>query len=259
MKRYVSLLLFVLFCNALCAQDLIVTKEQDSINCQISLISDKFIYFSVIKNHEKINSSLPLEQVVSYLRGYYPVIPQKTEKKFAPDNYATFRVAVVAGYNYRFAEYNHGFNYGAELNYFFKESLGIGLCYTGNHFFQLNLSWKLIHIHNVIPTFNVRLFDSKKQSATLIKFGIGYTYYNGEYCYRFFDFYQHIKEWEGIGMLIGAGYDLPFSKTMAVCFQLSFATGIPTKFDDNLSYWITRDFDGGSSRFIFSIGLRFAK
>jgi hypothetical protein len=243
MKKRLLLFLLTLFCNALCAQDLIVTNNNDSINCQILTIDAEMIHFYVMKNNEKVKSSLPWNQVLSSSSGYY----SKTEEDYVYQNkniyqkknedYAHFRIAIVVGYSYRFLlshtffnedyykQLKNGYHYGMELNYYFNESLGIGINWHASHFNSKsagNYDPEKTRIRQFIPIFSTRTFDKKKQGAFLLNIGVGYISYKDEYRWNYHNDFQTP---EGIGILLSAGYDIPISQTMAIYLQSSITSG----------------------------------
>ena len=260
MKKQLLLLSFVLICSALYAQDLIVTDNQDSINCQILMIGDGLMHYSTMKNNEKIKSSIPLEEVLSSVQGYYSPPKSSYTQPQKKADYAHFRIAVAGGYSRRlfsskgsfvedsYKEPKNGFHYGLELNYYFNENIGIGINYYATHFKLKDDHSNKLRIQQVIPTFSTRIFDEKQRGGVLINIGVGYIDYDE---YRWSSYYSGNSAVmdSGIGLLCSVGYDFAFSKTMAVCLQASITSGKLT--DINTS--------NGWGKVNLSLGLRFAK
>jgi len=242
--------LFVLISNALCAQDLIVTTNQDSINCKILMIGDGMIYYSTMKD-EGIRNAIPLDQVASSCQDYYFDIEQKTMKR--KKVYPAFRMAFAGGYSLRtrlpkgywddsyLKNMRNGFNFGIEMNYFFNESLGMGMNFYSSHF-----NFSKVSILHIIPTFTVRDFDKRKRSALLINVGIGYIAYSE--VHRWENSESTITD-KAIGLLCGVGYDIPLSNTIAVYFQASYV--------GDLSF-LFKEYSEGFGRLNLSGGFRFS-
>jgi len=193
--------------------------------------------------------------------------------------YPRFRIAVACGYSYRtarepegitkndanYGKAKNGFHYLGEFDYFFNESVGIGINYNASYFnFADNYRSDKVQIRQIMPTLNARVFDKKKESAFLVSMGIGCNNYRNDYWWiEKHNSKKNInttKDW-GVGFLCSAGYDLAFSQTMAAFFQISFSGGTGISINDytyhKQSYFrIDRDDFG---KFNFSIGLRFSK
>ena len=155
------------------------------------------------------------------------------------NDYPHFRIAVAGGYSHRTAyiasEYKNGFHYGVELNYYFK-IMGIGLNYSGNQFYQG------VNIHQFIPTVNMRIFDYEKRGAFLANIGAGYV---GN------------RNGATIGMLLGLGYDIPLSQTMAIYAQASISGGKLKRAEYDV---FMKEFEYEKLGLLkLSLGLRFAK
>jgi hypothetical protein len=263
MKKHLLLFLFALICNALCAQDLIVTTNNDSINCQILVIGnkpvgDKLLHFTVIRDNEVVKISLPVEQIRTSILGYYSdvepiyVYPNIHQKK-TDDYYSRFIIAIAGGYSNRFISSNrtsnedyykklkNGYHYGMELNYYFNKYLGIGINYYISYF-NLNATdyrdSEKIRMQQVIPTFNVRIFDKQKFGAFLFNIGVGYVDYKNECYMTFYNNGSYSLPWtvreRGIGVLCSIGYEILLSHAMSVYLQSSITSQLKT----NLSFGV---------------------
>ncbi|MCL2041832.1 MAG: hypothetical protein FWG84_07330 [Bacteroidales bacterium] len=291
MNKRLLLFLFVLGFNALYSQDLIVTSNQNSINCQILMIGDGLMHYSTMKNDETIKSSIPLEDVVLSVQGYYSPPTSSYTPPRKKSDYAHFRIAAAGGYSYRTASLpsgipsdvrdyyrksKNGFNYGVEFNYFFNQFLGMGINYYASRFNPAGDSpmWypdkvsERVRIQQIIPTFNMRVFDRQKQGAFLASIGLGYVDYKDKALATDLNnlHFATMKGWS-IGMLWSVGYDLPISQTLAIYFQASLTGGVVTKFTlideitgDTETFSVDDVNDGeGIGKINLSIGLRFAK
>jgi hypothetical protein len=292
MKKQCLLFVFILLCSALHSQDLIVTTNHDSINCQILVIDNEVIHFSFIKDNEKIKTSLPFDQVLSSSLGYYANSGSDYVAYPKDKNYARFRVALAGGYscrtftipegtsleskNYQNKARN-GFHYGMELNYYFHRFIGIGINYYADHFNPEGnfpeMSNYLIHIstktrfQQITPTFNVRVLDRQRRGALVAGIGLGYTDYITKF-YRTNDSYGHIGTEKGwtVGMLWNIGYDIPLSQTMAIYVRAALNAGVVTNItmiDEITGKTETISVDDvnngvGLGKMSLSVGVRFA-
>ena len=229
MKKYSLLILFASIFNVLCAQDLIVTESRDSINCQILAIEDGKIHFNLSANRAKM-MFLPVEEVQSFSFGFYPntVADFNYTYKKKPD-YARFRVAVAGGYSYRtpkvesglpssyVQKLKNGYHYTVEFNYYFNESLGMGINYSASHFnpkmtTEIGNVLDKMRLQQIIPTFNMRVLDKQKRGAFVASIGIGYVDYRDKGCLTELN-NLHFATIRGatVGMLLSVGYDIPLS------------------------------------------------
>jgi len=172
------------------------------------------------------------------------------------ENYTHFRIAVAGGYSHRIINRHirkDGFNYGLESNYYFNQYFGIGFNYSAGHFNSSDEFFGKTRIQHFVPTFCTRMFDQKK-GGLLTNVGIGFIHYIHKHKglsltqYGWTSRYYSDSDM-GLCALFSIGYDVPFSKTMAVFFQTSFAVGLSELIND-----VT-----GWGRLNLSIGLRFAK
>lgn len=69
--KLILTLLLCLFGLFVQAQDLLVTKRGDSVNCKITQVAEKYIYFTYSIDEESKSTIIPIERVVSYTRGYF--------------------------------------------------------------------------------------------------------------------------------------------------------------------------------------------
>jgi hypothetical protein len=283
MKKFLLLPLLVALCGALSAQDLIVTTDNDSINCRILEIEEELMYF-ITDGNEEINLYLPMERVQSFTFGFYPDV----EPLYKASDYARFRVAVAGGYSLRTftilegtsgesRDYQNrsrnGFHYGVELNYYFHRFMGVGITYYGSHFnpsgsvpeFHPYYITSKTRIQHIIPTFNVRVLDRQRRGALVGGIGIGYMDYYTKYYEGSFHGLTE-KGWT-VGILWSVGYEVPLYKTIAIYFQASLNAGVVptvTIIDEETGKTTTISADNenpgtGLGKANLSIGLRFAQ
>ena len=154
------LVLFSLSCW-LCAQDLIVTTQGDSINCSITTISSARLFYSQQIGDDIRRDNIALSNVALYSRkGYFPVIlgnsssPAVRKRKDEPSG--RWQLGVEAGISRRIGEVppdldpmledhieaqRNGLHVSGSIHYFIKEELALGVVY--NSFFGAKHSMEI--------------------------------------------------------------------------------------------------------------------
>jgi hypothetical protein len=288
-KYFFVTVCLTIFTMSLYAQDLIVTSENDSINCKITKVKSDYIYFVCKYKEETRNTLLPVNKVAYYQLDYYPTAEVPAEEIQAYKSYPHFKVAVSGGWGYRiapiandvppeFVQYvkglKSGFHYNAALSYYFNKHLGIGLKYNGSHsgnemdnIYLINpdstieygkMSDKIM-INLILPYFTARFLSARNDNCLFLEAGFGYMGYRDrativsqELTYTGFT----------IGLCGTVGYDFAISQDWAIGFQLSLITGSISQFKVSGSgYTGTIDLKQyeGLSRIDLSVGLRFNK
>ncbi|WP_424961174.1 hypothetical protein [Ekhidna sp.] len=153
MKHFLFALILLLVSYGAHSQDIIVTKDGDTITCQITRVSDDFIHFSVFDKSGILlmRSRLPLSEVESYEQtDIEPDVESNSNEPglneqnrlILPDfKLATFRLALNAGYTYQFGGYEAWpdsyqkqlqslWNVGGDFHYFPSEVFGVGIKYN---------------------------------------------------------------------------------------------------------------------------------
>jgi hypothetical protein len=287
MKNLFIFILSMLFSLSLYAQDLIVTHEDDSLNCKITGIKKNNIYFTFLYKEEIRNTLMPVNQVKKYQYNYYQT-PEIIINKVIKDKvFPRFRVAVDGGWGYRtgrlsnnipadFRAYANklksGFHYALDVSYFFTEHMGVGLKYDAllsrnkmnGVFYVDNPSRHGVMSDNIAirfigPIFYTRLLNRSKKNCLLAHCGIGYLAYRDNVVLLSDDY---ILKGNTVGVSVGVGYDIGITKNFALGFQLSLLTGTVTKYtiSGKTSGRTTQPEEGENlSHINLSIGLRFNK
>lgn len=291
MKKIITLLmLFVFFSRIGISQDLIVTNDEDSINCKITKIKTDAIYFT-FKHKEEIRSTLlPISNVKYHQYGYYQESEVPKEKIVGYENYKHFRIALNGGYSYMTAkisentppdfknyskELKSGYHLGFDVIYYFTEPLGLGFKYCSfnsknsiDNIYLTDLNGYTaygkmsddISITFFGPTFSTRLLNSDKTNAFLLGLSIGYIGYKNDFVL--------IDDYEMTGSTAGfvyeMGYDIGLTENVSLGFQLTLIGGNLFKYkisDGIRTETIELDSDDdeliSTSHIDFSIGLRF--
>jgi hypothetical protein len=284
MKNLFIFILSTLFSLPLYAQDLIVTHENDSLNCKITGIKKNNIYFTFQHKGELRNTLLPVNQVKNYQYSYYQTPEILVSKNIANKLFPRFRVAVNGGWSYRIARLSNnvpadftayanklksGFHYNLDVSYFFTAHIGAGFQYHASFFrnkmdvYDTNSNQSGVMSDNIAirfigPLFYTRLLNSNKKNGLLAHCGIGYLAYsdNAVLIEAF-----TLKGYT-VGVSVGIGYDIGISKNFALGFQLSLISGTMTQYTESnktSSKTIKLEEVENLSHINLSVGLRFNK
>ena len=150
-----ALFLFFLLCFTLAvsySQDIIVTNQGDTIECEITRVSEEFIHFTVYDQSGIIlmRSRLPVTGVQYYTQGIREDEEEEADTPLSEENEEFFlssladtrlRLALNAGFTYQFGGYEWApdsyrdqmqtlWNLGGEFHYFTSDNFGIGIKYS---------------------------------------------------------------------------------------------------------------------------------
>ncbi|GHU69102.1 hypothetical protein FACS189413_07380 [Bacteroidia bacterium] len=285
-KNWFIVCSLAVFTLPLCAQDLVVTTDGDSLNCKITKIKGDFIYFTFKHKKEVRNTLFPKNRVVDYKYKYYSESELPASHKPQGDDYSKLRVAIDAGWSYRTAplaeqltseekslmqDLKSGWSVGAELTYYFSEYMGIGFRYNEHlssasapgyltypdGYTENGMLHENIRISYIGPLFSTRFFNADKTNCFLLNIGLGYV---GYYDKR--SLIAHHLTGGTLGAYYGIGYDIGIAKNWAIGIQLSGTTGVlsSVKRSDG-TYTETIQLERGSyeglGRLDIAVGLRF--
>ena len=286
--KYIFGLLIIILSNAIHAQDLIVTKENDSLNCKITKIKTDNIYFTFMHKDEIRSTLLPIADVKYHQYNFYKTSIVPADKVVDTQKYNHFRIAVNGGRSYRVGkiagnnepeiqqyqkELKSGYNLGIDMTYFISEPIGFGIKYSNfksknsmddiyltfpNGYTEYGKMSDNISISFIGPMFSTRLMNANKKNALFLNFGIGYMGYNNEAVLVS----NYTMSGSTLGLSYDVGYDIGFSENFAVGFQFSFLMGTVMEYelsDGIKSETIKLDKDSyeSLSRIDLSIGLRY--
>lgn len=289
MRNIVIATLLALMANSICAQDLIVTNDGDSINCKITNVKPDNIYFTFKHKDEIRNTLLPKKSVKNYQFEYYQTSEVPKVKSQGYGSYQHFRIALNAGYSYLTAKVaesvpsdfksyikglKSGYHFGGDLAYYFNEPLGVGIKYyifkssnRMDNIFVDDLDDRRYGIMSddltisfIGPTFSTRLLNENKNNALLMNLSLGYMGYSNDKV--IVDKYKMTGS--TLGLSLDIGYDIGLSENLALGFQVSLLTGVLSKYDWNdgtttQTIKLEKDEYENLNRIDLSIGLRFNK
>lgn len=291
MKKFMIIFLLVPFLNVrVYSQDLIVTNEDDSINCKITKIKTDYIYFTFKYQDEIRSTLLPMSDVKNHQFDFYQTSEVPKDKVIGYQNYQHFRIAINGGYSYHTAkvsesvpndfkdyvkELKSGLHFGGDVTYYFTEPLGFGVKYL---IFKSSNSMDNIYVEDtdgnrtygkmsddltisfIGPTFSTRLLSHNKSNALIMNLSLGYMGYSNDKV--IVDNYKMTGS--TLGMAFDIGYDIGLSEYLSLGFQISFISGTLFEYDwDDGTTTVTIDLEKGEyeslNRIDFSVGLRFSK
>lgn len=289
MKKTITLFAIIICFITAKAQDLVLTNTGDSINCKITKVEYNNVYFTFKRNNEIKSTLISNSELKEYKYKYYSTSLLPANKIFNNQKYSHWRYGFNIAYGYQTAKSNpnqnqlerdysdglrSGYSFSADVTYFIKENLGIGLKYnrfnTSNSlnnvtFTPLNagptkfgtLSDE-VKIDFIAPYFSVRQISNNEKNALLMGIALGYIGYNNNYLRA--DKFTDTSS--SFGMMLDLGYDVGLSKSTALAFQLSYLASTLSYMDVNDgSKTVRQTFDKNSliglGRVDVSIGLKF--
>lgn len=285
-KKLIIFIFFILIglSTSLEAQDLIVTREGDSLNCKITKVEPDYIYFRIAKDGGVLNTLLPMPQLSFYKYQFYPTSEIPVDARIdGPKDFPRFRLAINGGWSYRLAkvagnnspdveEYikqlKSGYSYGGDVTYHWSKNSGIGAKYdvfrSKNELEdgpgQVVVASDDISLTFIGPYYSSRFLTANKKNSLLMNVGLGYVGYK--------DKAYFISDYEltggTAGLLVDIGYDIGLSKSFAIGFQLALIGGLLTQYElDNGFTTQTIELDEdeyeGLGRINLSVGLRLIK
>ena len=262
---------------AIFAQDLIVTNNNDSLNCKIIQISGDYVYFCFIHENKVRKTTIPTMIVQYYKYDYFEDndLLSKLIVRKKPE-YSRWRLNINGGWSNRTRQVStfihpddralsrqlkSGYNYSLDATCFFIEALGVGLKYdfyktSGSHWiYETDISIAFIG-----PFFALRFFDHSKTNCLIMNFGIGRVNFNE--IGKAYGIAYSGKE-STVGIVADMSYDIALSKYLYLGFQISYLPGKITEFDlfDNKNRYVRRIVLENEyltlSRFNLGFGFRF--
>ncbi len=257
-------------------QDLIVTTNNDTINCKITKIKKEYIYFTFSQNGDIRNTLLPLNEVNIFTENYYSYseVSAKDIKKndvkhgarFAFNTGPAFRIAKIpddfsSDAKDVIRDLKSGVNISSDLHFFSSETTGWGAKYSLFKSSATSGSVKdNLTIHYLGPSMVTRLRGMDKQTAWILGVSLGYMTYKEKMNTN------NNESWTGgtFGSSAEIGYEFKVSEQTWLGIQVSVVSGILRKFTYNSgtrSEVIELDSDEyeGLGRIDLSVGIRFGK
>lgn len=289
--RTALILLIALLCSKIYAQDLIVTKSDDSLNCKITKVKKDYVYFIFKHENEVRRTLLPVSDVETYSYNFFKKgeVEEKDIKNFKGD-YKRLRIALNAGFGYQIAkiadnipedfraytkELKSGFQFGADASFFISEFVGFGIKYRGfnskNELANVSIEQsdgsrrfgKLsdnINVSFIGPQISTRYLNHNAKNALIVNLSLGYLGYSNNSLVV--DSFK--TSGSTLGLVYDIGYEIGISKHLSIGVQASILSGRLSKIeieDETSTQTISLEKDQREnlSRLDFSIGLIFHK
>lgn len=266
------------------AQDLLITANMDSINCNIISVGRDSIYYATGPDSSAAKTAIPTAYMKKYLYDYY--VPSETPavRKY---EWQHVRIGLSGGYGRRlnkisdqipeqyrdyYSKQKNGYQFNAIIQYFFNESYGLGATYrcfkskteysnsytTNSYWGQYIISeYKrdFITITYIAPVFSVRFYDATNSDALLMNYSAGYLEYYDQ-CAN-----NVTLKGNTLGLSLGIGYDFRVNENFAIGLDANYISGVISELTVTENrHSSTVKLDGGNKeglhRLDFSIGLR---
>jgi hypothetical protein len=292
MKKTVTIFILMMFASKSFSQDLIITTENDSINCKITKMDYTYIYFSFLQNNKVQTTLIPKTQVKQLVYNFYSHSEVPAVKTGKDKNYPKFRISLGGGFSYRtasispdldpaFIDYMKklklGFNLYADGTGYFNRFLGLGGSFkwfrsansmhdlieidpaTGTIINKGTLSDK-INILYIAPMLSVRFLNKSRRHALHLNASIGWMGYWDDAV--FFEPYQ--MQANTVGVTFEIGYDVRITDDLLIGFQFSTIAGTFSSYtltQGGYSYIVTmpEKQKEGLGRIDLTIGLCFSQ
>lgn len=256
MKQTLIISLLLILFSVTNAQDLIVTDENDSLNCKITKKTSDFIYFTFKHENDVRNTLLPVSDIKDYEKDYYDQAEVTVNKNVKLDDYKKWRFDFNLGYSYRLAKIpdemgemekdyirklKSGFSYGGDIIYFWSEQVGVGLkaniftssnsadesevdfksTYDGSGVFSDDIT-----IFFIGPEYALRYYDKHRVNSLHINVAAGYMSYENVATLLS---QQLTISSDCFGAVLDIGYDFAIDENWSLGIQASYAAGLLTK------------------------------
>ncbi len=265
-------LLFTVFIAQ--GQDLIVSIENDSINCKITMVDENSVHYKFQYDKKFIPSILLRENISTYKYGYYDYMFPYSNNRWAFDFGGSFRVAklhddIPPNLKEFTRQLKSGVNYGVSYTHFYNRTNGLGFKYSLHNsknekigivvpgFFgssSFSTIKERINITYIAPFYSCRVQNLTGGNVWLFNFGMGYLRYNDKVSFTSTTTYTG----NTLGFNLDIGHDFILSESFALGFQFSYVAGTLTRINDGRS---TTDLDKKDyeslNRLDITFGIRF--
>jgi len=284
MKHTLFLLILIAVAQSVFSQDLLVTSEGDSLNCKITKITNKEIYYVFIQDGVVRDTSLSKQSVKEYKYDRYAV--NDTLMDIVRKNNFHYRVALNVGSGYLMsffsdnttadlATYYSNLKSGRQLSgdvaYYISGALGVGLKYsqfnTRNSAYLVNEDQVQtgtmsddLSISFIGPSVSTRFPSIKGNNGFLMDFSLGYMKFTDNIVV----INGYSEKGSTMGMSAGFGYDFSISRNLALGIQCSLYYGrlseyVRTTNGSSTTIRLNKESYEKLDRLDLSVGLRFLK
>ena len=236
MKKLKLIVSMALLSASTFAQDLIVTTDNDSLNCKIMKVDEAFIQFAYSDENGEVKRTLiSQESIASYQIAYFdtPAIPLTKTRSTDTDEDLNWKVGFRGGYSWRTVGTDgdryanpakHGPHLGMDFAYFFNNYVGLGglMTYYYNSVNNKEYNFKQNSLF-AGPNLTLRLTGSDYRNAFISEYAIGYfgLWENDVYL-------RQSGLFETIGFFCGIGYERSVKPNLLMGGKISIlAANIP--------------------------------
>lgn len=271
MKKSILFILTSFFTHLTFAQDLIVTKKNDSINCKIRKIETNLITFQYKPQTQVLESLIATSQVAYIQKNFFKDNPNITDS--SNDQSSKLKISLSGGLSYRTAAIekdlpeditNHykkqkwGNMINLDAIYYLNEKNGIGLKYLNSNYnassiISLDTYYSIdedVSIKFIGPIYSSQ--ENYNKSTVFYNLGLGYLGYNST---AIIDFSNTVEATgNNIGFLVELGYDYAVSNEISIGANATYISG---KINEFLIEGQTFEAEENIGNINLSIGIKF--
>ncbi|MDR3705882.1 MAG: outer membrane beta-barrel protein [Paludibacteraceae bacterium] len=251
MKK-IWILLFVFGCSvSVFSKDLIVTKEGDSIKCKILNTTDNYLYYNHIDKGQVTDSKLEMSQVKYFERGFYKTAKLTNVQMDSIYKPSRWRFGLECGYSRWIAKnpsgitsdlssylngLKNGFNYAADVTYYFNQRWGVGMKYHGFNSSNSLDDYSVTSTDGTVTTGTISdkewiqyfgpygsyryILPNDKRNVLYANLGVGYTLYRDKGAAP--STTDVTITGHQVGVFANLGYDYFITKNFALGVELGF-------------------------------------
>jgi hypothetical protein len=295
MKKLISTFLLVYMSGFVCAQDLAVTTNKNSLNSQITKTYPDYVNATTCQRTAFNVALAPLLQAEPYSCNLFPTMEMKNSNSYYNYNssFPRFRIALGGGFGYRLAAVsslitdeflrNHikklklGYQFNLDASGYFNSHIGLGV--KANVFKASHEELDVVMIEPqtgavikigemsdntttlfVSPAFFARFIGGRSGNALVMSAGIGYIHYWDNAVFGA----PYLLEGGTLGLSYDIGYDFRLNEFLLIGLQGGFTLGTLSKYRQTSGgQTVTVTLDENSQESLFrmdlSVGLRFSK
>lgn len=291
MKK-IWILLFAFGCTiSVFSKDLIVTKAGDSIKCKILNAADNYLYYNHIDKGQVKDSKLKMDDVKYLERNFYKTAKLTNAQIDSIYKPSRWRFGLACGYSRWIAKnpsgissdlssyingLKNGFNYAADVTYYFNQRWGVGVKYHGFNSSNSIDDYSVTSTDGTVTTGTVSdkewiqyvgpygsyryVLPSDKRNVLYANLGVGYAFYRDKAVTLATS--DVTITGHQVGAFANLGYDYFITKNFALDFELGFDVAKLSKYktdDGTTTETVSLDKDSrvSLSTLDFSVGLRY--
>ncbi len=239
------------------AQDLIVTQEGDSLNCRIIKERKDYVYAAYMeKGKAKLEYFYPA-LIKGKQKNFYKTVAIPSDVKLHTTEFGKLRLGIKTGWAHRLAkveasnpaekaylkELKNGWSYSGEIDYFIKESVGVGI--AANIFKSKNTIDGAFQAENdewypatfgdnqtiwyIGPSVSYESLSENEKHSLIFRYSLGYIHYNNLQSIKVFDHkFERILTGGSLGYNLDINYSYFFNSYVGVNANVALIAGLLT-------------------------------